>query len=651
MKIIIRSPKIFLFLFITFFNSCENENEKIWQIDSPDTKIRLKVQKSKQDDTLYYSVQIKDNDTYTAFTDQSRLGIDTEKTNFYTGLEFVSRHLKKNQKISYSMISGSADKYTNEYNEIELKFKNDENRIINIVFRVFNNGVAFRYEFPENKPKNIHITKEYSSFKFNKAYVWANPYDTISQWAPGYETYIKNEIKTGTSAPENKNGWAFPMLFKKQNHWALISESNLNGSYGASHLESECRNGEYRIRFAEEKEARGFYKNSSYLETPGSTPWRFVTIGRDLSDILESHLVTDLADPNVLEDTGWIIPGRASWSWWSESDSPQDYHKLIPFIDLASEMGWEYSLVDANWNRMKNGDIEKLAKYAKNKNVGLLLWYNSGGKHNIVTEEPRDLMYNREIRLKEFERISNLGIKGIKVDFFQSDKQEIIKQYIGILEDAAKYHLLVNFHGCTLPRGWRRTYPNLLSMEAVRGAESYKYDPKYPEAAPSMITTIPFVRGVVGPTDFTPFTLTDSKYPHVTTPGFELALPVIIETGIIHFAENYRIIRKQPDFIKDLLKAFPAHWEELRYLSGYPGRDVVLARRKNNKWFIAGINGEKKEKIISLDLSGLNLSGNELTLYKDGAKDKKLRISKKKITNSKFEVKLKPFGGFIAVIE
>ena len=651
MKTIIGYTKIFLLLYIAIFNSCSEKNEKIWQIESPDQKIRLSVQKDPQDKMLYYSVQFIENDTSKTFMDRSKLGLKAEKEDFFTDLHFVSSQQINDQNTFYNMISGSYDTYKNTYNEIKLNFKNDKDRNMEIEFRVFNNGVAFRYGFPDKKLKKIHIIKEYSSFKFGEGFMWANPYDTITQWSPGYETYIKSKIRTGTSAPKNKNGWAFPILIESQNHWALISESNLDGSYGGSHLETECDRGEYKIRFAEAKEARGFYERTSILKTPGKTPWRFITIGNDLSDIVESHLVTDLAEPNTLKNTDWIKPGRATWSWWSESDSPKDYNSLLPYIDVASELGWEYSLIDANWNRMKNGALKKLVKYANEKNIGLLIWYNSGGKHNVITEEPRDLMYNRDIRLKEFERISKLGIKGIKVDFFQSDKQEIIRQYIGILEDAAKYHLVVNFHGCTLPRGWRRTYPNLLTMEAFRGAENYKYDEKYPEAAPSMITTIPFVRGVVGSTDYTPLTLSNSKYPHLTTNGFELALPVIIESGLLHCSENQKVLRNQSNSVKSYLKEIPATWDEIKYLSGYPGKDVVLARRKGSKWFIAGINGEKKSKVFKLDLAKFQLKRKEITLITDALIGKAVKMEKTDIIDGKITINILPFGGFIAIVQ
>jgi hypothetical protein len=416
-------------------------------------------------------------------------------------------------------------------------------------------------------------------------------------------------------------------------------------------LDSRCNDGLYRIKFAEAEEAMGYFENTSHSKIPWDTPWRFIIIGNELSEIVESNMVTNLADTSGLKDISWIKPGRASWSWWSESDSPRDYNRLLPYIDLAADMGWEYSLIDANWNRMKNGSLEQLAEYASKKGVGLLLWYNSGGKHNEVPEEPRNLMDQRETRRNEFERISKIGIKGIKVDFFQSDKEEIIKQYIEILEDAADYKLVVNFHGCTMPRGWRRTWPNLLSMEAVRGGECYKFDPDYPRDAPSHLAIVPFTRNVVGPCDYTPGGFSNSTYPHLTTNAFELALPIVIESGVMHFADSPAKTHELPDYVQSLLKELPVTWDETRYLAGYPGKDVVIARRKDKRWYIGGINGESVEKDLTIHIEKIIPSGSEMEIIHDGAAPEQFQNSRLAAVEDTFTVHVKPFGGFVATID
>jgi len=393
----------------------------------------------------------------------------------------------------------------------------------------------------------------------------------------------------------------------------------------------------------------GYFEATSYAKLPFKTPWRIIIAGNDLSTVLESNLVTDLAPERRLEDVSWIRPGRAGWSWWYDNDSPKDYKKMLPFIDFASEMGWEYFLVDANWNMMKNGTIEELADYASKKGIGLLLWYNSGGKHNVVTEQPRDLMDKRDIRRKEFQRIHEMGVKGIKVDFFQSDKEEIIRQYIGILEDAAEFQILVNFHGCTLPRGWSRTYPNLVSTEPIRGAECYLFDATYPEKAPAHLATLPFTRGVVGPTDYTPGGFSDVKYPHQTSNGFEIALPVLIESGITHYVDAPWEYSKLPGFAVEMLKEIPVLWDEIKFLEGYPGKYAVLARRSGEKWYLAGINAQNQEQTVKIDISPLAENGS-LNIITDGAEKRSLVEKELVSEDGIIELKMIPLGGFVGIV-
>ena len=247
--------------------------------------------------------------------------------------------------------------------------------------------------------------------------------------------------------------------------------------------------------------------------------------------ILESDLVLDLSPPARDSDWSWVKPGRAAWSWWSKSDSPKHAEQLNAFTDLAAEMGWEYALVDANWNLMQTGTIDDVVAHAKAKGVGLILWYNSGGPHNIVTEAPRDRMTTREARRAEFAKLRDWGVKGVKVDFWHSDKQDRIQQYRDVLRDAAEFHLIVDFHGCTIPRGWSREFPNLVSMEAVFGAEQYKARAEMSKNGPRHNTILPFTRNVVGSMDYTPVTFSDSKFPHTTTDAHELALAVVFEFG------------------------------------------------------------------------------------------------------------------------
>lgn len=634
-------------LLLALMVSCSTTTSQ-WQLESPDHSIKVIVTKvrNQSDSRLYYSVYLNLGRNFVQIMEPSPLGILGEESRFVENLEFVSEEKQMNVEDQYMLLTGKKLKVTNNYNASAITFQNEEQKQIALEFRAYNNGIAFRYQLKGDAGDELTVTSEATGFDFMDGNFWGHPYDTLSTYTPAYETYYEGPVKVGTEAPRNKNGWAFPILVESEGAWMMVSEAGFDEAYGASHLQPECDNGRYMIRFAEQGEAEGYYENSSVSALPFYTPWRFITIGESLHDIVETTLPTDLSAPSRIDDTSWIKPGRASWSWWSDNDSPQDYQRLVPFVDFAAEMGWEYFLVDANWNHMKNGSMEELATYALSKNVGLLLWYNSGGKHNVVTEEPRDLMYNPEARRTEFERISKLGIKGIKVDFFQSDKQEIIQQYIDILKDAADFKLLVNFHGCTIPKGWSRTWPNLVSTEAVRGEECYIFDSRFPEMAPYNMAILPFTRNAIGPVDYTPGGYSDNTYPHLTTYGFELALPVILESGIMHHADTPGRTLGLPPYAVDFLKKIPVVWEETKFLAGYPGKEVVIARKNGNSWYIAGINGEDLTKDINIDLSQLGIIPATIVMIVDGENPRDLQTTLVDPVEGKLTLQLQPYGGF-----
>lgn len=478
------------------------------------------------------------------------------------------------------------------------------------------------------------------------------PHDDAGQWTPAYENVFTNGIPAGTPSP-TETGWDFPALFRTPDgHWLLITESGLDGSYCGSRLSKTAPGCLYTLRFPDAREGFGTGEVFPKYRLPWSTPWRIVMVGDSPGVLVESSLVTDLAAPPDSSDTGWIRPGRASWSWWSESDNPPRMKTLREFVDLASDMGWEYSLVDANWNKLPQKEMRALAGYAASKGIGIWLWYNSGGPHNIVTEEPRDRLFTKADRRREFRQLRELGVKGVKVDFWHSDKQNLIQYYINLFRDAADFGILVNTHGCTLPRGWERTFPNLLSMESVRGAESYKFDAAYPERAPWHNTILVFTRNAVGPMDYTPVAFSDQTYPHLTTWAHELALSVLFETGILHFADKpsaYRELSEGPRFF---LKQVPVVWDETRYLSGEPGKDAVLARKNGSCWYLGGINGENSSKSLALDLGFIEPGKYRLHLIMDGTDSRSFSEKTVDVESAgRIDVSMLPYGGFAGKIE
>jgi alpha-glucosidase len=369
-----------------------------------------------------------------------------------------------------------------------------------------------------------------------------------------------------------------------------------------------------------------------------------------LKTIVESTLGTDLAKPAIDIDKSFIKPGKASWSWVLLKDDQTIYEVQKRFIDYAADMNWEYCLIDAGWNQLIGYErIQELVDYGKEKNVGILLWYNSAGDWNTSNQTPRDLMLTHESRQKEFGRIAEMGVKGVKVDFFGSDGMGMMEYYLDILRDAAAHKLLVNFHGSTLPRGWHRTYPHLMTMEAIIGLEFITFEQANADKEPVHATVIPFARNVFDPMDFTPLVL--HEIPGIerkTSNGFQLALPVIYLSGIQHFGETPEGMSHVPEQVKDYLREVLVRWDEPRFLDGYPGESVIIARRAGEKWYVAGINGENKEKKINLDLSFIKQQKGEL--HTDGAAMFSFRSSEINLSGKPHhEISLKPNGGFVMV--
>lgn len=621
---------------------------------SPDQRIKVEVSLDPADSSLSYQVGFQQGETYATVVKPSRLGLIADGANgdrrdLSRGFDNLTVSETTEGTETYEMLIGKRRQHQAAYQEkvYTLTHQGDS---LTLRFRAFNDGLGFRYAWSGASGQSYTIQDELTTFNLPAdGQKWLQAYDTVFMYAPAYETFYQDELPIGESAPANKNGWSFPALFHTANVWMLLTEAALDGSYVGMHLNADPTDGHYRLRFPEPSEAQDSLHTRPEVTLPWTSPWRVIHLSDSLSNIVTSELVHHLAKPSTVAHTDWIKPGKASWSWWYYSNSPQDYNQLTPYVDFAAEMGWAYSLVDANWNRMKDGDLEKLAAYAKEKDVRLLVWYNSGGPHNVVTEEPRDQMHEPEARRRAFARLRDLGVAGVKIDFFQSDKQPIIQQYIDILNDAAEYELLVNFHGCTLPRGWSRTYPHLLAMEAVFGAEAYKFAERYPDYAPTQNTILPFTRNVVGPMDFTPVTLSKSTYPSLTTAAHELALPVVFESGLLHLAdrpEAYRALRSEAiQYLKDV----PVVWDETRFVDGYPGDYVILARRSGDTWYLAGIHQAEADKTYEMKLDFLPEGTYTLSLLEDGADE--LTFREETITGGQsLSVTLAPYGGFVGTL-
>ena len=568
--------------------------------------------------------------------------------------------------ISVSRQEAIADKYetfnakrsTNYYNANKrvLHFENPARIKMDIIFQVSNDGVAFRYYFPGSSKEIKTIKEEITSFHFpQNTKAWMQPMQEAKSGFehsnPAYEEYYKKEIDVGTPSPW-KSGWVYPALFKTGDSWALITEGSLDGTYCATRLQQNSPDGEYVIGFPQDTEIfpGGALGPQSVL--PWYSPWRIIAAG-SLKTIVESTLGTDLAKPAIKMDHSFIKPGKASWSWVLLKDDSTVYDVQKRFIDYAADMHWQYCLIDAGWDKKIGYEkMKELADYATTKGIGILLWYNSAGSWNTVKFTPKDKMITHESRVKEFERLREMGIKGVKIDFFGGDGQSMIQYYLDIFKDAADYKLMVNCHGATLPRGWQRTYPNLLTMEAIKGMEFITFEQANTDEEPMHATTIPFTRNVFDPMDFTPMCLYKiPKKQRRTSSAFELALPVIFLSGIQHLAETPSGMQHSPGYVKEFLQNIPTHWDDSRFIDGYPGKYFVVARKGDNKWFVAGINGETTEHEVWVDLSFMT-KGKKCILISDGGDNMSFKyqeVDPKDYKGNKIKISINGNGGFVMV--
>ena len=622
------------------------ENKQV--VISPDKRISAYFSIS-DDKKAYYRIEFSG----TEIIGQSKLGIIREDEDFSNGLSLESVSDIEKVKDDYEMLHGKRRHCSYTGNRRVFRLKNASGEKMDVIFHVSNDGVAFRYYFPGKSNDIKKIKSEASSFNFpegTKGWMQIMT-DAKTGWnhdQPSYEQNYRQEIELA-EIPANHAGWVFPALFNIDKYWMLVTETAVDRNYCGCRLQRHSVGNEFFVDFPQEKEVFPGGPANPESTLPWYTPWRIIAIGDGLGPIMESTLGTDLAYPAKLKGTSFVEPGRASWSWIILKDDSVVYDVQKRFIDLAADMNWEYCLVDADWDRKIGYDkIKELSEYAQSKNVGLLLWYNSAGDWNTVPFTPRSKLLTHEDRVKEFGRLKEMGIRGIKVDFFGGDGQSMMAYYQDIFEDAAKFDLMVNCHGCTLPRGWQRTYPNLVTMEAVKGFEFVTFEQGNANLEPNHSCVLPFTRNAFDPMDFTPVCF--GEVPHikrVTTNGFELAVSVIFLSGIQHFALTPESMAAVPDYIKDFMSKVPVSWDDTRFIEGFPGKLVVVARKSNDTWYVAGINGENIEKNLNLELPFLD--GDKTAILITDDKDNRT-FDKKEIAitpGELFEVTIKGNGGFV----
>jgi len=625
------------------------------QVTSPDNTLTVTV--GAEEGTAFYTVSRYG----TTIIGRSQLGFTANYGDFTQGLT-LEKWETTPMVFSYDMTRTKASHVDYNGKQLFATFQNTDGQRMQVELRVTNRDVAFRYHVlpvKEERPKSAVIQSEASAFVFpDNTTTFLSPQSKpMVGWErtkPSYEEeYHADRPLTERSA--QGEGYVFPALFRislgLDNVWVLLTETGVNGSYVGTHL-TDWNQG-YRIAFPNAGENNGNGTTTAGIPVPFITPWRTITIGT-LADIVETTVSYDLVEP-LYEPSQQYQPGRYVWSWLIGQDESVNYNDQVRFIDLASAMGFEYCLVDNWWDqRIGRDKMAELSKYAQSKGVSLMLWYNSNGYENDAPQTPRQCMNTSVARDKEMAWLKSIGVKGIKVDFFGGDKQQTMQLYEDILCDANRYGLQVIFHGCTLPRGWERMYPNFVASEAVLASENVMFNEGAAIRQPFDLTLHPFCRNSTASMDWGGIIMNHhmstnnaSRHSRKTTDIFELASGIIMQTAVQCVAIQPNNLQELPQFELDFLRELPTTWDETRFIDGYPGKYIVLARRHGDRWYVAGLNATQEPLRLSLQLGRFfkPLSSND---YYVDSRDRQPQLKKLAATRQgQWNVEMQPNGGFI----
>lgn len=605
-------------LLLAFLGTTFAQNESVFC--SPDGKLKVTVSNTNGQATY----QVSQEDVVCIAS--SPLGVKTNFADLTQGL--VMKDCKTSKVTdSYTLNTIKQSHVSYEATEAVCTFEKEGQPAMNIIFRVSNRDVAFRYKiYPKKDTRVAVIENEASGFMLPEGTTTflcpqSGPMGGFARTSPSYETPYTLDAPMGT------NGWGqgftFPCLFKNADKgWILISETGTDGNYVGCRL-LNVQGGLYQIGFPQQGEMNGIGSTTPSIALPGETPWRTITIGTTLKEIVETTVPWDLVKSKYSASRDYTY-GKGVWSWIIKMDPSCNFDEQKNYIDFAAAMGYRSVLIDALWDVQIGYDkIEELARYGKQKGVGIFLWYNSNGSWNDAPQSPLRKMDRSSVRRKEMAWMQQTGILGIKVDFFGGDKQPMMQLYEDILTDANDFGLQVIFHGCTLPRGWERMYPNYVASEAVLASENLHFGQGACDAEARNGCTHPFIRNVVGSMDFGGSTL-NKRYSadnqHGTTRRtsdvYALATAVLFQSSVQHFALAPNNLTDAPAWAIDFMKLVPTTWDEVRYIDGYPGKYVVLARRAGDKWYVAGINADEQplKKTVTLPMFD---KGQQLTVYSD----------------------------------
>ena len=632
------------------------------EVSSPDK--RLVVNVDVHDGTPCYTVTYDGKPMIL----ESALGVKTNVGDFEQGMK-LGRITKGRAEKDYTMQQAKASQIHYEAERMDAQFINRDGNELTVTFLVSNNDVAFRYSLSRQKndnPKCAIIEREATSFRFPDGTTTflcpqIGPMTGWERTKPSYEEEYKADAPM-TDKSQFGLGYTFPCLFRLgADGWALVGETGVSSAYCGSRLSDYDPKRGYTIAFPEVGEWNGIGTSTAAIPLPGSTPWRTITLGPTLKPIVETTVMYDVTDP-LYEASQPFQPGRYTWSWLIWQDESINYDDQVKFIDLASAMRFEFCLVDNWWDKNIGRErMAELSRYAQSKGVRLMLWYNSNGFWNDAPQTPRDCMSTSYAREREMRWLKSIGVAGIKVDFFGSDKQETMRLYEDILSDANRYGLQVVFHGCTMPRGWERMYPNYVASEAALASENLMFTQYHCDKEGFELTMHPFSRNALGAFDWGGIIMNrrmnrDNKSRNYrrSSDTFEMATGIVLQTAVNCVAMQPNNLGELPQFELDFLRSLPTTWDETRFVDGYPTRYAVIARRHGDTWYVGGINGTSQAMTLSLSLP--MLAGKTVTYYTDRPAVKAenalpeperrtLKVDKK----GRAKVTLQPMGGLILV--
>lgn len=645
-----------LALSICFISLSQVANAERNKIASPDGKLVVTTEDINGE--LFYTVDYNGK----RMMEKSRLGLESSIGDFSQKLKYKSVDTQKISK-RYEMRSTKASTVDYEANQMNVTYTNAKNIPMTITFNVANNDIAFRYSFvQQGDNRHIIINKEKTAFNLPQQTTTflSSQSDPMIGWKrtkPSYEEEYTPDAPL-TAKSKYGRGYTFPCLFHIGNDgWVLVSETGTRSNYPGCRIADYDKEKGYEIAFPMKEECDGIGSNNAVFALPGSTPWRTITVGESLKPIVETTVPFDVVDP-LYEASEQYKPGRYTWSWLIWQDNSANYDDQKQFVDLSAAMGYEYVLVDGLWDDQTGRErIAELSRYAQSKGVHLMLWYNSNGTENDAPQGPHNCMDKSIERKKEMAWMKSIGVKGIKVDFFGGDKQHTMQLYEDILSDANDYGIQCIFHGCTLPRGWERMFPNYVSSEAVLASENVFFTEHHAKKEGFELTMHPFCRNAVaamdwGGTIMNRYMSRDNKSRHrrYTSDVFEMAAAVVNQASINCIAMYPNNLKELPQHEIDFLKDVPTTWDETRFIDGYPGKYVVMARRHGGEWFVAGLNGT--DKAINMTVNLEMLFGKTVNYYYETPDKnslwhkshvKKLNIGK----NGKIKISMQPNGGCI----